>query len=321
MSCALLARAGILACVGLLLGCQTGPPVELTSGEDRIDVRIDGHHVTSYRYGRSLTKPVLFPVCTLSGVAVNRGFPLESVAGESEDHPHHIGVFFGYGNVNGADFWNNTTSPPQIAHVATREMAGGRGSGKLAVEHQWVGSEGRILLEEWREMTFLGLEEDAYAIDCRLVLRAESETVVLDDNKEGAFAIRVADWLKEDGGSGRYLSSNGDETAANTWGKRARWVRLQGEKDGRVFGIVILDHPESVNHPSYWHARGYGLFAVNPLGQFVFQRNREEPGARALRLTLRAGEEALFHYRLIVYEGERTYPELEQWFADFAEGR
>ena len=33
--------------------------------------------------------------------------------------------------------------------------------------------------------------------------------------------------------------------------------------------IAIFDHPGNVNYPTYWHARGYGLFAANPLGRYA----------------------------------------------------
>ena len=33
-----------------------------------------------------------------------------------------------------------------------------------------------------------------------------------------------------------------------------------------------IDHPQNPGFPTYWHARGYGLFAANPLGQKIFQR-------------------------------------------------
>ena len=27
--------------------------------------------------------------------------------------------------------------------------------------------------------------------------------------------------------------------------------------------LAMLDHPKNVGFPTYWHARGYGLFAAN----------------------------------------------------------
>ena len=299
-------------------GCSSGAKVQLVQGDNKIDVLAGGRHFTSYLYGTGLTKPVLYPVHTPSGIVVNRGYPLEKVPGESTDHPHHCGMFFTYDKVNGDGFWNNTTSPPQIKHVNVTEMKGGSGEGRLSTVMHWVGKSGRVHLEEKRTMIF-AVGDNEYTVDFDVDLTASSGKVVFEDTKEGMFAIRVAGWLREKGGSGRYLSSNGEQTEQDIWGTRAKWVRLQGEKDGKVVGIAILNHLSSVNYPTYWHARGYGLFSANPLGQYDFEKKRNPASAKPLNLTLEAGQTAHFQFRMIIYEGARTAEQLERHFEDFAE--
>ena len=73
-----------------------------------MDITIDGKPFTSYIWPTSLKKPVLYPLITDDGITVTRGYPLEPRAGERVDHPHHAGLWFNYGNVNGFDFWNNS---------------------------------------------------------------------------------------------------------------------------------------------------------------------------------------------------------------------
>jgi hypothetical protein len=116
------------------------------------------------------------------------------------------------------------------------------------------------------------------------------------------------------------LSSNGDESPVNKniWGKRARWVRLQGEKDGKTIGIAIFNHPTSVNYPTYWHARPYGLFSANPLGQYDFEKKRNPKSAKPLNFTLKAGKTAHFRFLMLIYEGIRTEEQLKQRFRNFA---
>jgi len=260
---------------------------------------------------------VLHPVFTPAGLAVNRMYPLGSAAGESEDHPHHVGVFFTYDKVNGEGFWNNTTFPPRIEHAEVKAMEGGPGAGRLSTISYWAGKSGHALLEERREMVFRARESE-YVIDFFITLKALTEAVTFDDTKEGMFGLRVAPWLREKDGAGMYLSSGGATTEKNVWGKRARWVRLQGNNDGRLAGAAIVNHPRSVNFPTYWHARGYGLFAANPLGQQVFEKSRGNKDARPFALTLRPGENALFAFRLIVYDGNRTMEDIEEAFEEFA---
>lgn len=306
--------AGLLAFVA---GCQPGPRVEFVKADNKIDVVIGGKPFTSYRYEENLTKPILYPVRSPSGILVNRSYPLAQVEGESTDHPHHTGIFFTYDKVNDDGFWNNTTSPPQIKHTKVTKMKDGYGKGKLSTLMDWIGKSGQVLLEEKRSMVFLA-GKDEYAIDFSIDLAAKDKKVVFEDTKEGMFAIRVAHWLKEKGGSGKYLSCNGDETEKNVWGKRARWVRMQGQKEGKTIGIAILNHPESVNYPTYWHVRGYGLFSANPLGQYVFQKSRGQENPQAFGLTLEPGEVAHFGFRMVIYEGDRMKEQLEQKFKKFA---
>ncbi|MBN2019111.1 MAG: PmoA family protein [Sedimentisphaerales bacterium] len=284
--------------------------------QNNIDVLINGKHFTTYRYGSELTKPILYPVKSTSGIKVTRGFPFEVIPGESNDHPHHTGVFFTYDKVNNSGFWNNTKIPPQIKHINIENMT--QGDGILSVISRWVGKNGKILLEEKRIMSF-SAKPNEYAIDFNIMLTAQDEQVVFGDTKEGMFAIRLADWLREDGGTGEYLNSQGQKNEPNIWGRRAKWVRLEGNKDGQTIGVAILNHPHSVNYPTYWMARGYGLFAANPLGQLEFQKATKLKNPQPFNLTLQPGQSAVFKFRLIIYEGGRNQEVIEQEFKNYAQ--
>ncbi len=292
--------------------------VQFVQGDNQIDVMIDGKLFTSYKYDPTkLTKPVLFPVISPSGIEVNRSFPFKEVEGESKDHPHHTGIFFTYDEVNDNGFWNNTTFPPQIKHIETTKMTNGD-TGTLSTVMNWVDKNEKPLLKEERTMEFIP-GKNSTTIDFTMTLTALDEKVVFKDTKEGMFAIRVAHWLKEkDNENSKYRSSNGDETEKNIWGKRAKWVTLEGKKDGKTIGIAILNHPESINYPTYWHARAYGLFAANPLGQSVFQKGRGEETPEEFNLTLEPGKSALFKFRVIIYEGPMSDEQLEANFTAYS---
>jgi hypothetical protein len=317
------------------------PKVEFFEGHNRIDITIGDKPFTSYYYGGELTKPILVPVRTPSGIEVSRRYPLAEVEGGSMDHEHHVGIFFAVDQVNGVNFWRNAATPPQIRHGEITQMTGGAGQGQLSTICHWIDDKDQILLEEKRSMVFLAGEyDDEYAIDFSIDLTAKNQEVLFEDIEEGMFAIRLSDYLRESdagavlhagdsipkehiAGTGRYFSSNGDETAKNVWGKRARWVALQGVRKGRVVGVAILNHPASINYPTYWHARGYGLFSANPLGQGDFQRQRPKQYRKnkviPLRLTLEPGETAHFRFLVIVYDGIRTQEQIEERFREFAE--
>lgn len=308
----------------------TDAQVEFVEHDRKIDVMIGGKLFTSYLWqvdpdkplvaqGRKLVKPVLFPVYSPSGTMVTRGYPFIEIEGEAKDHPHHMGVYFTV-DINKEHFWGNSQKDlPAIKHIKVSKMKGRTGRGELSTISHWVGSDGKVMLEEQREMIFYAAARDAYAIDFNICLKAMDQKVVFGDTKEGMMAIRVAPWLKETkGGNGSYLSSNGAETEKNVWGRRAQWMRLQGKKGGQTYGVAILNHPDSTNYPTFWHARGYGCFTANPLGQGAFERSLKVPDAKNLDLTLEPGEKAWFKHRMLIIEGESSKAQLDEVFALYA---
>ena len=306
-----------VAIFAVVSSCSSGAGVQFIQKENQIDIMVNGKFFTSYLYKPELTKPILWPVKTPAGFEVTRGYPFKEVEGESHDHPHHTGVFFTYDKVNNDGFWNNTKTPPQIKHIKILEMTDGKEQGTLSVLLHWVGVSGKTLLEEKRTMIFTPKENEV-DVDFTMTLTAKDTAVVFHDTKEGMFAIRVAHWLREKGGTGRYLNSRGAETAQKVWGRRAEWVRLQGEKDGQKVGIAIFNHPTSTNFPTYWHARNYGLFAANPLGQSVFQKTVGEEEVQPLNLTLQQGESALFKFLMVFYDGPRSKEQLDQIYQAYS---
>ena len=65
---------------------------------------------------------------------------------------------------------------------------------------------------------------------------------------------------------------------------------------GRRLTIAMFDHAGNPGYPTYWHARGYGLFAANPLGRSIF-----DPKQAAFKLSVAKGKSVEFRYRVVVY--------------------
>src|SRR5437870_4593323 len=98
-----------LALLSALLGSAGPHPrdrISVTVHEEarRVDVSIDGQPFTSYIWPDRLAKPVLYPLRTANGTIITRGYPLEPRPDERVDHPHHVGMWLNYENVNGIDF-------------------------------------------------------------------------------------------------------------------------------------------------------------------------------------------------------------------------
>ena len=332
------ALSTVLALSTLILTATAAakPKVEFRPSTGAIDVLVDGKPFTSYMHkidpakpmaaeGILLTKPVLFPLRTPSGITVTRGWPVERIQGERQDHPHHIGLYFTYDQINGSNFWNNSKNPlPAIKHVRAEVTTDAKGNPALATVMNWTGKDNKPLLTEKRLTSFIP-GSDQHIIDIDIEFQAVVDKVEFGDTKEGMFAIRLAQWLTENTdsryqlGTGAYLSCNGDEKEKGVWGKRAEWVRIQGNKDGKTVGIAILNHPTSTNYPTYWHARGYGAFSANPLGQHAFQKSHKVEKPKPFNLTLKKGERAPFKFRVIIYDGPRTKQQLDNEFKKYAQ--
>lgn len=296
------------------------PEFKFIDSYKQIHVLANGEHFTSYLYDTTLMKPVLYPVYSSSQIRVQRLYPLKEVEGENHDHPHHVGVHFTYGadeEVNGNNYWQGQQGETRISHKKVTQKEVQDGKAILGTQSHWVGREGDVVMVEDRTMEFT-TDQSERAIDFTFNLEAQDEKVTFGDTKEGMFAIRVANWLTEEDGNATYLNSEGEKTSENVWGKRAEWVRLEGSHEGKDIGIVIMNHPSSVNYPTYWHARGYGLFGANPLGKFMFEEGRGVEDPEPLNYEIPAGESGLFKFKMIIYEGHRTADQINEAFEDYS---
>jgi hypothetical protein len=326
-------------------GGSGSPMVQVTTNEAarRVDVTVDGRPFTSYLYPTNLEKPVLYPLRSESGKLVTRGWPMDPRPNERVDHPHHIGLWFNYGDVNGLDFWNNSSDIPAaqkpkmgtIVHRAIRDSDSGRGEGSLEVSMDWVDHTGKVLLREDTRFVFHA-SQGMRGIDRITKLTAVNGPVSMTDNKEGVLGMRVARQLEapatqaemftdasgrrtevavlsNEGVSGKYLTSEGIEGDA-VWGTRGRWATLGGVLEGEPVTVAILDHPSNVGFPTYWHARGYGLFAANPLGQAALSNNKEK-----LDFKLAAGQSTTFRHRILIMNGPQPAARMEQIYKEWAQ--
>ena len=76
--------------------------------DKKVEVFVDDKLFSSYIYPDDMEKQVLYPIISASGKDITRGYPYSPRPFERADHPHHVGLWFNFGDVNGLDFWNNS---------------------------------------------------------------------------------------------------------------------------------------------------------------------------------------------------------------------
>jgi hypothetical protein len=307
----------LLVVLSFCTAVPTWAQVKVTQGTEKITVDIDGKPFTVfYIGGKDLNRPYLHPLRAASGKIVNRSFPAGQLPGETTDHPHHAGLFYGHGDVNGYNYWaiQNVPTPPSKAsatmgRIVLKEVASvrsGKESGSMDVVLSWLTPDGKPLLTETRKMTFHAHPE-LRIIDFDFDLAA-IDKVVFRDTKEGTFAMRIATVLEEPSSkekanapvrTGKLVNAQGGEGEPNVWGKRSEWVDYSGQLDGEKVGVVMMDHPRNPRHPTYWHSRGYGLHSINPFGVSDFLNDKTQNGS----LTIEPGQRVRFRYRVIIHPG------------------
>jgi hypothetical protein len=326
-----------------------GKGVKITENKEKkqLDVTVDGELFTSYCWWDGQKKPVLYPLKTSKGTVVTRNFPMAKVAGERTDHPHHISSWFTYGDINGVDFWNtpsddvkstyDASKMGRIVHKTASKIKNGKNAASVTLQADWIMPDNSKVLQQDEVMTFRSAP-NLRIIDRVITLTAQNKKVVFGDSKEGALGIRVARPLEEPstrpeiftdangiptkvatmdntGVDGKYVNAEGLKGEKEAWSKRSKWMTLSGNVKGEDVSIAIFDHPKNPTYPTYWHARGYGLFAANPFGAKEFTG-----GKTVLNYTLEPGQKLTLRFRIVISSGvlgkEHTEAAYNQFLKD-----
>ncbi|HEY3369439.1 MAG TPA: PmoA family protein [Prolixibacteraceae bacterium] len=303
----------------------------------KVEVYVGGQFFTAYIYPDNMEKQSLYPIASASGKLITRGYPLNPRPFERTDHPHHVGLWFNFGNVNGLDFWNNSFAikpedKPKYGTVRFRKIVSENPSrGMLVTQSDWVDVNDKVLLNEEATFVFEGVG-NLRSIERTTQLTAR-QTVTFDENKEGLIGLRVDRAFEEpsktpdkfldargnvtevpvmnnEGVNGVYRNAEG-VSGGEVWSKRSPWVALRAVKEGEVITIAIIDHKDNVNYPAWSHARGYGLFATNNLGGRAFDKN-----ATPVKVVLKEGQSIVFKHKIII-AGDLSDAEINKLAKDF----
>ncbi|HOI79770.1 MAG TPA: PmoA family protein [Petrimonas sp.] len=305
--------------------------------DKKVEVHIDGKFFTAYIYPDNMEKQSLYPIVSASGKTITRGYPMNPRPFERTDHPHHIGLWFNFGDVNGLDFWNNSfaikaADKPKYGTVKFKKIVSENPKkGELVTASEWVDVNNKVLLNE--ESTFIFSGTDNMRTIERITKLTAVQPVTFTENKEGLIGLRLDRAFEEPATKPeKFLDANGIETevpvlnnegvngvyrnaegvsGGAVWGKRSPWVALRADKQGEIITIVILDHPKNPNYPAWSHARGYGLFATNNLGGRAFDKNTSP-----VKLELQPGEKIVFKHKVVI-GGDLTDEQIAELAVNF----
>ncbi len=303
----------------------------------KVEVYIDGKLFTAFIYPDDMEKQSLYPILSASGKIITRGYPMNPRPFERTDHPHHVGLWLNFGDVNGLDFWNNSfaikpADKPKYGAIKFKKIVSENPKkGELVTSSDWVDNEGNVLLTEETTYIFSG-DKNLRTIQRTSKLSAVKE-VTFTENKEGLIGLRLDRAFEEpstkpekfldangnvtevplmnnDGVNGVYRNADGVK-GGDVWGKRSQWVALRADKEGEILTLVIIDNKNNPNYPAWSHARGYGLFATNNLGGRAFDKN-----ADPVKIVLTPGQQIVFKHQVII-GGDLTDAEINKMAKEF----
>jgi hypothetical protein len=322
----------LFVCTGLWLSHLHAAEVEIrVRDKESLEFLSGGRLVGRYIIAENAPKPHFFPLNAPTGKPVTRGFPMvKDDPEETKDHPHHRAAWFCHGDVipegvtltqkvrgvEGVDFWSESPGHGRIVCVHVGEPKRDGNHAWVTTRNEWRTSDGQKILEETRTIHLHDLGESwllTFAID----LHASVCPITFGDTKEGAFAVRVAEFMSEKRNRGGVIeNAEGERTEAKCWGRPSAWCDYSGPVDGQIVGLAILDDPRNP-HPAHWHARGYGLMAANPFG-----RNKSGfPGVRGRTdlVKLAKGEHLRLRYGILLHLGDARTGKVAQGFERFVQ--
>jgi hypothetical protein len=241
------------------------------------------------------------------GTSVSRTHPPVPGVDATDHDTMHPGLWLGFGDVSGADFWRNKG---RMEHKGfAREPEARDGAVHFATTSRMIAPDGTVVCTAQHAFRVAGFG-NAWTLDWVATFRSDTGPFWFGDQEEMGFGARMATPLTEKA-TGRIRSSTGRETARDTWGQPADWCDYSGTIHGKPAGITLMaDNPGF--RPSFWHNRDYGVFVANPFG--VASMKQGEPS----RVTVPAGQSFTVRFGAVLHSGETDAP---GWFKAFVARR
>jgi hypothetical protein len=237
------------------------------------------------------------------GIPITRNFPpVEGV--DATDHADlHPGIWLGFGDLTGEDFWRNKGTIRHDRFIEKPEWKDARLS--FTTQSAILTSKGESLGEIINQFS-LTPQDNSLRIEWDAAITPVADGFYFGDQEEMGLGVRVATAINEKNG-GLITSSTGKTTAKTTWGQPAAWCDYSGVVTGRHVGIMIVPDPANA-HPSWWHNRDYGVFVSNPFGRKAMKQGETS------RIDVKRGETYSLKHTIIIHTSpDAKEPDLHQF--------
>jgi hypothetical protein len=182
------------------------------------------------------------------------------------NHDHHRSIWFAHQNVDGNDFWSDT-SAAKIRQQRWLAYEDGEDRATMAVELQWQDGGGAALLNQELIAAISADGEGGCFLELHSRFTPVAQQITLGKTNFGLLGVRVAKSVSAHFGGGQITSSEGGCGEPAIFGQFARWVDYSGLVPGNngavTAGITYFDHPDNPHYPAHWHVRADGWMGAS----------------------------------------------------------
>ena len=276
----------------LLSGAEKKPLVTFDRQSDKLVIRIGGKPFAEYVFrDTNLARPYFSNVYTPAGIKVTRNHPVKE--GDQQDHPHHTGIFFTFGDLNGADFWHGKGKTKHLNFIVYPESR--PGAGFFIVRNVYSSPDGKTPYCAGTCHYLIEVVPRGYRLTMDTRISWDGGDFSIGSKEEGGLAARLATALTVENG-GTMSDSAGRSGGKAIWGQQADWVDYSGSLEGKHVGLTIMAHPDNFSR-CWWHARDYGLMAANPFGPL---------NKKGLRKVIKPGSALHLRYAVLIHSHEQA---------------
>lgn len=229
--------------------------------DHQVSLRIGTAEHARWHFGRHYPRPFFYPFIAASGASLTRmGHP------GAPDHDHHRSIWFAHHDVQGHDFWSDTTTA-QIRQQRWLAYEDGDERATMAIELQWQDGAGTALLDQELIAALSADGEGGCFLELHSRFTPIDQQITLGKTNFGVLGVRVAKSISTHFGGGQITSSEGGSGEAAIFGQFARWMDYSGPVQGNLGtateGITYFDHPGNPHYPAHWHVRADGWMGAS----------------------------------------------------------